>query len=736
VTAPPPADPEAADLLKSRLAVEDPYDRVRLLAIPVTPVAPSAGKSSERASPPPAESRRVEISVARGHFSIEPGREESCQVRVRNRGTIVEQFALELVGDDVTWAVVEPGRLNVYPGTDMSATIWLRPPRTAGTLAGSHRFVVRATSTNDPTVTAEAELLVDLAVFHAMSAQLDPHGSRARWWWRPTLHALKVHNSGNALLAATITASDPENALSFRLVPGRIRVAPGVEEVAQIRVRPRRPLWFGAPRVNSFSLEVVGEGREGAYVEGQDGGRVEGQLTQLPLIPRWLVRAAGLAIPLVAAILIFLRVTATTAVPDLGHVSKNVAEQKLKAAGFLVKESTGQTDVVPVDSVMSQDPVGGSHQHRGSTIALVISAGPTPAGVPDVIGEDEARARADLLRPPGRFVVDQVMQRADATAPRGTVIDTDPRRSQLAAPGSVVTLFLSSGPSPAAAPPTVAAPPTKPPAAAPPVVVPPVLPGALTPPRSSQPPASSSTGPPSNGVGNSNNGPPPPAAARFAATWTNLDPNTSDITRAAVRFDATQIYIHLWGKCSPTDCDWGEAYVPVANASTGTLPVKFVFSFAEETQQVTLVGDQLKITGTTHYTDNSGRTDRSYTDLFNKTGPAPTRTGADPFLGSWTNSNPNTNDITRAALRTDPATLYVHMWGKCSPTDCDWGETSAPLASANGGTLSLRWVFSFKVETQTLTLLPDGRLHVQGLAHYTDNSGRVDRSYTDDFARA
>ncbi|TMK44740.1 MAG: PASTA domain-containing protein, partial [Actinobacteria bacterium] len=245
-----------------------------------------------------------------------------------------------------------------------------------------------------------------------------------------------------------------------------LRVAPGVEEVAQIHVRPHRPLWFGAPSVHSFSLEAVGEGRDGAYVDGQDGAHVEGQLTQVPLIPRWVVRAAALAIPLVAALLVFLHVTATTAVPDLGHVSKNVAEQKLRAAGFLFKESTSQADVVPVDGVISQDPVGGSHKHHGSTITLLISAGPTPAAVPDVIGEDQVRAQADLLRPPGRFVIDQTIQRADATAPRGTVVDTDPRRSQLAAPGSAVTLFLSSGPSPAASPPTVAAPTHKPSAGA------------------------------------------------------------------------------------------------------------------------------------------------------------------------------------------------------------------------------------------------------------------------------
>src|SRR5260370_11551171 len=172
--APPPAVPEAADRLKSRPAVEDPYDRARQLAIPVTPIAPSAGKSSEQASSPSplasAGSRGVEIGVSQGQLTVEPGGEGSCQVRVRNSGTIVEQFSLELVGGDTAWAVVEPATLNVYPGTDMTATILLRPPRTSSTLAVNHRFVVRATSTNDPSVTAEVRFVVDDAVFPSMAA--------------------------------------------------------------------------------------------------------------------------------------------------------------------------------------------------------------------------------------------------------------------------------------------------------------------------------------------------------------------------------------------------------------------------------------------------------------------------------------------------------------------------------------------------------------------------------------
>jgi hypothetical protein len=53
--------------------------------------------------------------------------------------------------------------------------------------------------------------------------------------------------------------------------------------------------------------------------------------------------------------------------------------------------------------------------------------------------------------------------------------------------------------------------------------------------------------------------------------WVNADPQTNSITRVQVRFvcqdqilngqpypPGPPYYLHLFGKCSPTDCDWGE----------------------------------------------------------------------------------------------------------------------------------------------------------------------------------
>jgi hypothetical protein len=55
------------------------------------------------------------------------------------------------------------------------------------------------------------------------------------------------------------------------------------------------------------------------------------------------------------------------------------------------------------------------------------------------------------------------------------------------------------------------------------------------------------------------------------ASWVNSDPATPSLTKAVLRFTCQdQIlngqpyppgppwHIHVWGKCHPTDCDWGE----------------------------------------------------------------------------------------------------------------------------------------------------------------------------------
>lgn len=63
---------------------------------------------------------------------------------------------------------------------------------------------------------------------------------------------------------------------------------------------------------------------------------------------------------------------------------------------------------------------------------------------------------------------------------------------------------------------------------------------------------------------------------------------------------------------------------------------------------------------------------------------------AQPEDGSWVNSDSNTRSLTRAELRftcqdqilngqpyPPGPPWHIHLWGACSPTDCNWGEVGA-----------------------------------------------------------
>ena len=74
-------------------------------------------------------------------------------------------------------------------------------------------------------------------------------------------------------------------------------------------------------------------------------------------------------------------------------------------------------------------------------------------------------------------------------------------------------------------------------------------------------------------------------------TWTNADPNTRSITRVKLRFvcqdqvlngkpfpPGPPWYVHLWGRCHPTDCNWGEVG---ATRPGGTIHAFYDHGFAK-----------------------------------------------------------------------------------------------------------------------------------------------------------
>ena len=96
-----------------------------------------------------------------------------------------------------------------------------------------------------------------------------------------------------------------------------------------------------------------------------------------------------------------------------------------------------------------------------------------------------------------------------------------------------------------------------------------------------------------------------------------------------------------------------------------------------------------------------------------------------PFAGLWTNVDANTTGMTRLEITPiDAGSATFHGYGKCQPSDCDWGMTTARLdVDALVGTYD----FGFK-KTQITVRRSGDQLHAPTVDTYAPNDGRVNRT--------
>ena len=131
---------------------------------------------------------------------------------------------------------------------------------------------------------------------------------------------------------------------------------------------------------------------------------------------------------------------AAVQVPTVVGQASASAEHQLHLENFKVKVSFEPSTTVPKHHVVSSTPAPGSRVPPGSTIVLVISTGPPPVVVPNVVGETQAQAT--LLLQQDKFVVGTVKKRHSAQ-PAGTVLVQSPKPGK-APQGSTVNLTVAT----------------------------------------------------------------------------------------------------------------------------------------------------------------------------------------------------------------------------------------------------------------------------------------------------
>lgn len=115
--------------------------------------------------------------------------------------------------------------------------------------------------------------------------------------------------------------------------------------------------------------------------------------------------------------------------------------------GFVVTQTEGFSSTIAAGNVIDVSPAG--PLPKGSTVNVVVSKGPQLATVPAFAGLTGSAYNAALVA--AGFIPAQVSE-SSSTTPLGMVLRATPTAGEQAPKGSVVTYYVSTGPSPSSSP--------------------------------------------------------------------------------------------------------------------------------------------------------------------------------------------------------------------------------------------------------------------------------------------
>src|SRR5437763_11638332 len=110
-----------------------------------------------------ANAMAVTATLASKAVTVTPGGEAVTEIRIRNSGTVVDQFTVEVLGDASAWALVEPAVVPLFPGAEAVARVKFKPPKSSSVLARAIPFAVRGKSREDARASLVEEGVVEVA---------------------------------------------------------------------------------------------------------------------------------------------------------------------------------------------------------------------------------------------------------------------------------------------------------------------------------------------------------------------------------------------------------------------------------------------------------------------------------------------------------------------------------------------------------------------------------------------
>jgi len=239
----------------------------------------------------------------------------------------------------------------------------------------------------------------------AAVAETPPEEERSAWWKRPWVIALAVI----ALLLAAVAAfaltrpgdATVPNILGDPVAVAREKVQGAGFEFAQL------------PAPTCSPDNTVTEQDPPAAAEAQEGSTVTATVS------------LGLVVN----------------VPDVVGEPEDAAARRIESEQLLVESTERSSRTVQAGRVISTEPVAGTEVECKSTVSMAVSKGANTISLPDLTGQQQEVAEAQIRR---LGLIPNVDTR-DADEPAGTVIDQDPAAGAELLRDDEVTIIVSSG---------------------------------------------------------------------------------------------------------------------------------------------------------------------------------------------------------------------------------------------------------------------------------------------------
>lgn len=305
-------------------------------------------------------------SLDRPELAVEPGQQVSAQLRVRNSGSVVDQFTFQGLGAAAAWIEAEPDVLSLFPGAEGSVTIWFRPPRSPNVAPGPTPFGVKVVSSEDAAGSTVEEGVITVGRFADRSVELYPVTARGR---RKARFELAVDNRGNAPIEIEVAGSDPENACRYDFSSPVFVVEPGTAQFTKFDVVPHDRFWKGPPKTHQFQVLVTERVRHTELPAPQMAGAppapgapppppptpiagtpvvpvgakpetVTGTFLQEAMLPPWLIKAV---IALLALILLLWILWLTLFKPTVESAAKDAVAAPIASLNDKVDQLTTTT---------------------------------------------------------------------------------------------------------------------------------------------------------------------------------------------------------------------------------------------------------------------------------------------------------------------------------------------------------------------------------------------------------